>query len=386
MSDIIKRKISVEKFYKLDDAINSKINSKTVFILANERIAKDGNIGRYYVVFPSFKLFLKNREKYPNCHEIIVNHINNKIDQAGRLVFDFDIKYEQNIKIPKNFKQQIQDTIYNVVTNYYNDIDPEILEFVWSSSQNPKKLSKHLTVKNMYFDNWIIMSKIFYKLFCSEWDRKYLWISSSKLIDFQIVRNKASLRMVGSTKINGTPLIFDDNKFSLSDSLIRIYLKNQREIEQLITKKNINNISDDLLQEEECTAKSTINFNSTGKILEPVFDKIIYQKAYEMYNMLDPGNFKIGKINGNFLSLIRLKPNNCLLSGKKHEQENAFLHISKSETVYNVNFGCYRFCYKWKTTRIGSIDIDNYKIFIAHFFEKRKKNSKKKQSVEFSYI
>ncbi|AFX92738.1 hypothetical protein CE11_00712 [Megavirus courdo11] len=102
--------------------------------------------------------------------------------------------------------------------------------------------------------------------------------------------------------------------------------------------------------------------------------------------MLDPGNFKIGKINGNFLSLIRLKPNNCLLSGKKHEQENAFLHINKSETVYNVNFGCYRFCYKWKTTRIGSIDMENYKIFIAHFFEKRKKNSKKKQSVEFSYI
>nr|URM62083.1 DNA primase small subunit [Mimivirus sp.] len=237
MSDTIKRKISVEKFYKLDDAINSKINSNTVFILANERIAKDGNIGRYYVVFPSFKLFLKNREKYPNCHEIFVNHINNKIDQAGRLVFDFDIKYEQNIKIPKNFKQQIQDTIYNVVTNYYNHVNPEILEFVWSSSQNPKKLSKHLTVKNMYFDNWIIMSKIFYKLFCSEWDRKYLWISSSKLIDFQIVRNKASLRMVGSTKIDGTPLVFDDNIYSLSDSLIRIYLKNQRDKEQLITKK-----------------------------------------------------------------------------------------------------------------------------------------------------
>ena len=73
------------------------------------------------------------------------------------------------------------------------------------------------------------------------WDEKYLWIKSIKLIDFQIVRNRGSLRMVGSTKIsNGYPLIFDNEKHKLTDSLIKIYFKDRRDEEQLITSHNIN--------------------------------------------------------------------------------------------------------------------------------------------------
>uniref|UniRef100_A0A6G6AD17 Uncharacterized protein n=1 Tax=Borely moumouvirus TaxID=2712067 RepID=A0A6G6AD17_9VIRU len=386
MSSTVKQKksISVEKYYKLDDAINCDIHSKKVFILANERITKDKNIGRYYVVFPSFKLFLKNRNKYPHCHEIIVDHINNDPDLAGRLVFDFDIKYEKDRKIPKNFKQQVQDTIYNVISTYYTDVDPYNLEYIWSTSQNPIKLSKHLTVKNIYFDDWIYMSKIFYKLFCIEWDRKYFWIPSNKLIDLQIVKNKTSLRMVGSTKINGFPLIYDEEGYNLEDSLIRIYIEDQKNKEQLVTKNNLTNIVDELIHEEE-KQKKYVNINKTIKVMDPIFDKIVYDKAFELYNKIDPGIFKMGKISGNFISLVRIKSNNCLLSGKKHDQENAFLHINKSETVYNVNFGCYRFCFKWKTIRIGSIDIEDHNIFVTHFLQKKKKNTKKSQ-VHFSCI
>lgn len=205
------------KYFSIEDAIKAPINSRTVFIIANERITKTGHIGRYYTIFPTFKEFLKNREKYKHCHEILVDHNNNKPNPSGRLVFDFDIKTndEENslkneIVVPKNFKKQIENIIIDVIESYFNGVDVNKIEFIWSTSQNPKKISKHLTVKNLYFDDWINMSKIFYQLFCILWDNTYLWIKSDKLIDFQIVRNRGSLRMVGSSKIGGNPLIFDN--------------------------------------------------------------------------------------------------------------------------------------------------------------------------------
>lgn len=375
--------ITATKYFSINDAINAPIKSRTVFIIANERVTKTKHIGRYYTVFPSFKEFLKNREKYPHCHEILIDHINNKQNLAGRLVFDFDIKTATNNEdsltdgyvIPKNFKKQIENTIIEVVEKYFNGVDINRLEFIWSTSQNPKKFSKHLTVKNLYFDNWINMSKIFYQLFCIEWDETQLWIKSSKLIDFQIVRNHGSLRMVGSTKIGGYPLTFDNKNHKLTDSLIRIYFKRQREEEQLVTKDNINKSVFENVLYDDVTISSEKNVTiNTGpkKIIKPIYQSEIYQKAYEIYNTINPGVFKMGKINDKILSLIRIKANKCLMSGKIHEQENAFLIINKKEYEYSVRFGCYRYCHTKRTIYIGSISIDNLLIMINPIYEPSK--------------
>jgi hypothetical protein len=385
--------ITAIKYFSIKDALKAPILSKTVFIIANERVTKSEHIGRYYTVFPTFKEFLKNREKYKHCHEILVDHNNNKPNPAGRLVFDFDIKTINNKKdspkdgfiIPKKFKIQIENTIIEVIEKYFNDINIDCLEFIWSTSQNPKKFSKHLTVKNLYFDNWINMSKIFYQLFCIVWDETYLWIKSSKLIDFQIVRNRGSLRMIGSTKIGGYPLTFDNENHKLTDSLIRIYLKKQKEDEQMVTKDNINKsvfenvLCDDISETSEQFI--TINFQPK-KTEKPAHDKEIYIKAYEIYNIISPGVFKMGKINGEVLSLIRIKANKCLMSGKIHEQENAFLIINRKEYEYSVNFGCYRFCYIKKTVFIGSISIDNLIVMINPNFEPPSKSRKGKKLIE----
>ena len=369
--------------YTLDEAINANIESKTVFIIANEKTTKSGNIGRYYTIFPTFKEFLQNRDKYKHCHEILVDHKNNKANPAGRLVFDFDIKPLAEIKIPAKFKQQIEKTVVEVVERYCNNVDTGKFVFIWSTSENPNKFSKHLTVKNLYFDNWITMSKIFYQLFCIVWDDTYLWIKSNNLIDFQIVRNKASLRMVGSSKIGGYPLVFDDDTHILTDSLIRIYFKNQKLAEQLVTKNNINkSVFDNVLTDSQTDLSSEqhiiIQFNPK-KIIKPTYDKNVYDKAYEMYNAINPGIFKCGKINGPVLSLIRIKPHRCLLSGKLHEQENAFIIINLDECHYSVKFGCYRFCYFQKTVYIGSISVDNLMILYNPNFEPRAKKPRKKK-------
>lgn len=391
-NDIINynKRITATRYFKIDDAVQAPIKSKTVFIIANERITSTNKIGRYYTVFPFFKEFLKNRERYIHCHELIVNHVNNKVNAAGRLVFDFDLKYDETeYVIPKKFKDQIENIVVEVVERYFNNVDLQRLEFVWSTSQNPSKFSKHLTVKNMYFDNWISMSRTFYKLFCIVWDEYHKWIPSSKLIDMQIVRNKGSLRMVGSKKINGYPLIFDNTNHKLTDSLIRIYFKTQRENEQLVTIDNINNgVFDNVLYESnadddqldydfDASNSIVINFARATKLSKtsnksvssaPSYEMAIYRKAFTMYNDIVPGIFKMGSINGSILSLLRLKPSKCIMSGKQHDSENAYLVITKTESEYSVKFGCYRNCSQLKVINCGIFTIDNHTVVLNPAF------------------
>lgn len=382
------------KYFKIDDAINASINSKTVFIIANERITKSGHIGRYFTIFPSFKSFLRQRKKYKYCHEIMVDHVNSKPNLAGRLVFDFDIKKKdennKKIHIPKDFKEQIEDIIIEVIDRYFVGVNTEIIDFVWSTSQNPEKFSKHLTVKNLYFDNWITISKIFYKLFCLVWDEKYLWIKSNKLIDFQIVRNRGSLRMVGSAKINGYPLVFDDKKHKLTDSLIRIYFKNKRDTEQLVKYNNINsyvfeNVLYENIVQPECENEINlvIGEKKRNKIQDMVYNKKIYEKAFDVYNKINPGIFEMGKICGDRISLMRKKSHKCLISGKVHDNENAFCKIIKDNenTLYSIKFGCYRGCHRNHLIYIASISEDGTFVMYSPEYEETITTKNKKKNI-----
>lgn len=380
--------VSDIKYFTIEDILKAPVNTKTAFIIANERITSKGHVGRYYTIFPAFQEFLNNRNKYKHCHELLVDHKHNKPDLSGRLVFDFDIKtsclQNDNI-IPTKFKDQIEDIVVAVVEKYFVDVDTDKFEFIWSTSQNPKKFSKHLTVKNLCFDNWIYMSKTFYKLFCILWDEKYLWIKSCKLIDFQIVRNRASLRMVGSSKINGFPLIFDNEKHTLSDSLIRVYSEKDRKKEQIVTRKNIiSYVFDCVIYEntDDISAEQSFKIGCYPKKIErPVYDKIVYEKAYHIYNVIHPNVFKMGKINGRTVTLIRKKPYKCLMSGRLHESENAFIRIHQDNGLYVIEFGCFRYCYRKKTICIGSISIDNLIVMIHPNFGPPAKATNKKRKI-----
>lgn len=350
--------ISQIMFFSLQQALEAPIESTTVFVIGNERLKKDGEVGRYYTVFPSFENFLKNRSLFPHCHELLVDHINNKPDLSGRLVFDFDIKGKN---VPSNFKDQVENIIITVIENYLTEIDMERLQFVWSTSKNPQKISKHLTVKNFCFDDWVSLSKLFYQLFCLEWDKHYTWIESSQLIDFQIVRKKASLRMVGSSKIKGYLLVMDNKSDTLEDSLIRVYSEQQKKNEQIVTRNNFKTSIFNLIAEPNLSSPIDANISiihirhKDTAIEKPVYDKMVYQEAFKMYNQINPGIFKMGKINGNLMSLLRMKPSKCLMSGKLHEHENAYLIINQTDDMYSIKFGCYRRCTKKRYIYLGSL-------------------------------
>jgi hypothetical protein len=230
------------EFFKLDQVINYDIDSNKCFIVANEK-KFNGKIVRMFLLFPNFETFLKLRKKFPHCHEILVNHKNSKVNNSGRLVFDFDINalkmyednfftltnekkkcYDQLVKKLKKIRYYVEKYILLTINKFMIDVDTSSIDFVWSTSTNTSKLSKHLTVKNFYFDDWIKLSKIFYDCFTKVWNDNINWLPASALFDKQIIRKNASLRMVGSKKFDDTILIFDDcDKYNLSDSLIRNY-------------------------------------------------------------------------------------------------------------------------------------------------------------------
>jgi hypothetical protein len=346
-----------KKFFKLDDAINCDLKTKTAFIISNEIIKRNGNVGRYFTVFPSFTKFIQTRDEYNHCHEILVDHVNNKPNLGGRLVFDLDIKM---LDIPGDLKNQMEHVILGVIDKYFHNVDTSRLEFIWSTSDNPNKISKHLTVKHFYFDNWKKMMLIFYKLFRKEWDYNISWANSKSIIDTEIIRNRGSLRMVGSSKIGGSVLTFDNPRHKLMDSLIRIYYGNLRRKEQTVSESNL--ISGVLEREisDQCRGISLYTTGRPCEEVEPIYDNVVYKKAFELYSSISPGTFEMGKINGNIISLRRIRPDQCILSGRQHESENGYIIVSLETDFYVVKFGCYRRCVDKKLHIIGTISVNNY--------------------------
>ncbi|QGR54322.1 hypothetical protein [Moumouvirus maliensis] len=357
---IIKIKLKMFKSYNLETITTCQINTKRPFIIANEFVKKNNKSGRKFIIFDNFHNFLHNRNKYPYSHEILVDHINyvnnthvDMIRSGGRLVFDFDIKYSSISYIPNNIKSQIEECINLVIDKYFINVDKQKIQFIWSSCDNSEKMSKHLTVKNLYFDDWINFSKFFYKRFIKIWDTIYTWIKGKDLIDEQIVRKSASLRMVGSFKIGGNILSLDNQKHTFQDSLIRIYQKSLMEIEQII---NLTNLKEKYHQKYLNPINKTLQYRNIITSTEVQIDNKIYQKAFKCLDNIMPDIFKIGKINNNIIHLIRLNPHECLLSEKIHENENAFLILENNINYYNIYFGCYRYCGKDELIKLGTID------------------------------
>lgn len=349
------------KYYSANDAVNADVPTRKVFIIANERKKTSGKIGRYYTVFPTFRDFLTNRDAFKHSHEVLLNHVNNKPNNSGRLVFDFDIK---DVSVPTKFKRQIEKTICGVIWKYFKDVDIEKFSYVWSTSENPNKFSKHLTVKGLHFTNWIELSNIFYKLFLVVWKNTYDWINPSNLLDFQIVKNRTSLRMVGSAKLDGCPLVFDDPTHTLTDSLIRIYFRNKRLAEQTVSMENLNQTAIKYISSFEISKSvPIINPKALNQLqleqTNPTYSENIYRASFDLFNILQPKIFTMGKINGRYLSLIRQIPFKCFLSQIRHENENAYLIINKTGSEYSITFGCFRKCRSKKI--IGRLDISTLK-------------------------
>lgn len=358
------------RFFKLEEARNSDVDSDEPFIFAHDYFSKKQNkVIKWYGVMESFDDFVDNIDDYPNANEMFTYHYKNNTDVSmnwGRLVFDFDIEGDDIKKVPKDFKKQMEDVIIETIDKHYENIDVKKIEFVWSTSQNPDKYSKHLTLKNFYLCDWIRMGVRFYDQLTRIWQSCDRWIPADRLFDKQIIRKNGGLRFVGCSKYGKNyKLVFDDPNHTLRDSTIKIY-DNQRKKEQTVYLFNLKDDYDDVdIGDSVRSIGSTVtNGKKRSTMINVIdtskeFDTDIYQTALKFVDKLCKNTFEPLKISGSLISLKRITENKCPLSGRFHENENAYIIISEKIDKYLVYYGCHRGCHKEdkKTILIGKINI-----------------------------
>ena len=146
--------------------------------------------GSSFAVFKNFYEFIYKRNRcnsnigdsvsfntYLYMHEVVIEpekplaiRCRNKSFLArkdGRLCFDFDLA--KNAKFDANQWQLDVEYMIKLVygelyIGFENDscdynISVDNLYFVWSNSTSPNKISMHLIVKGLYFEDWIPMSE-----------------------------------------------------------------------------------------------------------------------------------------------------------------------------------------------------------------------------------
>ena len=173
-----------------------------------------------------------------------------------------------------------------------------------------------------------------------------------------------------STKI--IDKIYSDNK---NRSINKFYSIESKKIDRNILKiedddNNADDYDDDDDDDNALEDFLIRNYSKNNKTLGQVYDMAVYHKAFEMCDLIMPGIFKLGKINGTKIDIMRIKKHKCLMSDRIHDSENAFLIVSKIGIKYEVRFGCYRYCnQRYKTYCIGDISIkDNEIIYIENSF------------------
>lgn len=365
-------------YYTLEKAKKYKSRSKPYpFIIAQEcrepytdKVSGEQKVKKQkYFAFEDVQHFLDTRDEHPHAHEVIFNRIDD--NQQGRLVIDFDFDKPWNgVKpnfVPADFEDKMEFYITKVAKNYYKNIDVTKFVFVWLVSDVDTKWSKHLIVKNLCFgEDWKSQSFIFYNLllYCVEQEKPFS-ISTSKLIDQQVVRSNASMRMLGSAKYGKSHYLEIEKPKDVNfyDTLVQLYRVEDIRAEQKVYSEDldmekISKFSNTKLKtsvyvldvQEETNIFKNINFvtheieDETQKWAMEVFEE--YDKEHGTGEETPPYVFQSYK-KGDMI-LARTRPSKCMISGKYHEQDHAYIRVIEGK----VYFYCRRKC-KTKKNRKG---------------------------------
>lgn len=317
---------------------------------------KDGQ-ERKYVVFDGIEEYLRyfRQGRYTTCHEVIINsNYDPKAEVAGHPAFDLDIKLEAGISIPDTWQQDFQCDLLSVLQIQYPEADFNIQvpdsEWVWISSDNPTKISKHLVLRSVVFSMWKTQMKILIDTLSNMPSKK----SSPHIIscvDAAITRNLGSLRLPLNSKkpveIDGHtysyPLHFDNPQHTFLDGIILLH-----DDTGYISRSSVYLTPSEL--HEEYTRKYAIHVEKriapTEQLDEESEDELV-QCFYRLNKRIDTG-LQVSGVSGGFLQLRRSHPGLCPISRRVHESDGSYMF----KKGYNIMYGCHRGC----TTKIGNME------------------------------
>jgi len=341
----------IKSFNNLDSAIRFYVpNTHFHFVVADEMEGMiftdyEGNEyeqTRRFLVFKDAQSYYDCIDHYNHCHEIIVPRTrnNNMTSCFGRLAFDFDIP--NAVTVPSTFKADIESLILHVLGKHYTGVDASIIECVWMSCANPKKISKHMVVKNLVFSDWVDQSSLFYHQMLKEmkdghFRDHFSWAGDdpSCVIDMMLARNKATLRMPMNSKLHGNPMLLDEpSKHTFFDGLVCQYAHDEQRVFSYQCNDNIYNYK---------MKKRDKKYHNKIEITEIVIDDVIVDDAFELFkrNVQDDA-FELMEVSGPIIHLKRKHPSRCPINGKMHENDNAFIFVHQE--TKNAYFYCRRKC------------------------------------------
>lgn len=363
------------EYYSLNAAIKHRTSSGMIpFVIAHEvREPYKDSTGqeqlrtRVFYAFDSVSEFERVRGDYPNAHEVVWDRYTGG-KQQGRLIFDFDFSQPwAGVKpnfVPKDFQRRVEEVVVMTFNKFYSDVDVSKFVFIWLVSDTEEKWSKHLVVKNAFFSHdWKVQLSTFYNLFLSVAQKSgYFSITPFEaLIDSQVARNYATMRMCGSSKIGGKVLTLESpSDASFEDTLIQLHSYRTIRSEQAITEAQLRKdvLSQIFYDQPEEVMKDKFmkgacvnchidlsSYYETNGINITHDDGV---KAYEAFcreycdhfKVAKQDAFSMGQITSQYIELKRLKSAPCMISDKVHDNENACLIM----TEFSVQFYCRRDC------------------------------------------
>jgi hypothetical protein len=287
-----------------------------------------------FISFDGIHEFMTIHRNFDSLHELIltanntkpINSFVNRLD--GRLCFDFDINIDFSLDL-NQFKVDVESVVKSIAVELYDKINVNLFEFVWSTSANPKKHSKHLTIKNLLFDDWQAMSKQFYFYFHKKWNEFFHYIDSYAFLDKQIVRNNASLRMVTHTKPDKTcPLTLDNQFHTLTDSLVRpLNIANEQRIHHdqlLMPIKQFETKNNQMILLPNSNSKNVLPVSIPFD--DPLIDGIFFRNSSSTDGNIIYHHYK------------RIKESHCRICNRAHSTSNAYIKIDGDK----ITFHCFR--------------------------------------------
>jgi hypothetical protein len=265
--------------------------------------------------------------------------------------FDLDFKTENGVFItlkpdgspvsytPNQILELLIDAIEKVLDEHHIAINLETDLLIYSSCLGDKN-SYHLILNNWYHRN-NENAKGFYQAVISKIPTE---LNNNKLIDGSVYSTTQQFRILGSTKV-GTyrPKILID-KFSYKGKIVEHKYPKLDEIskdekdkqiyvsmfeESLITQTYSCNALPNFAQEKE-------KIQYTNNTYYQVTPEIA---SFSLDQLLGKENYKISKIKDGLIILQRIRPSQCGICKRVHENENPYLQVT---VTGNINYFCRR--------------------------------------------
>lgn len=312
---------------------------------------REGGAARMYGVFDGIGSYISylTKGRYNTCHEVFVSSSFNVSEEfMGRPVFDIDIHLGEGEVLPPNWTILLQMDIEYVLGIQYPEVQMSTYlsgytksnPWVWMTSKSIGKISKHLVLGTIAFATWRSQMKLLLAGLKGLKDKKSPDVVIAALDD-AITRKLGSLRLPMNSKVSNlnAPITFDDSTHTFVDGIVMMH----SEVRCSLSGGKVLTF-DDLSPEYQpkyiyVPPSLDISHADEGTDMDES-EMNRYIAIFEKLNKLYSCNLVVAKVSGSIVHLKRTAPGKCLISGKVHDSDNAYLFTKGSYVYYACHRGC----------------------------------------------